>query len=409
MEDTPKPWSIASGGSHSSLGARVCSRSPIFGEPRYNGRRTNARRHSSESSGIGAPLLIMSAFQPPRPSRRRLLRTGALALGSLCVSGARTPLVAQEPQSVVLPTYVADVDGSGSLDSVDERLVRNALYSQRGFGLSPVPGFDLRADVFGRGSVDVTAVDAVRTTLEAQVTGSVHADQRPITVAWHYGWYNNRTREPGMHTVQFKGGDYSSRDVDVETLFNDQKNEFGITVDALSWIPVRSNNNIVDNYRLGLLSTPNLHTRYLSLLYESTLALPLGRDRIDFLDASVSVLLQEDFDQMGRFLANARDGAGARVFTLDGRPVVFIFGSHTWGLLPLESAQFTAFEVALDRAREAFRVRYGSLPFLVGEEKILSAGGVFADDRVRHMASFDAAYVYHHASLKPLSVAPGTM
>ena len=110
---------------------------------------------------------------------------------------------------------------------------------------------------------------------------------------------------------------------------------------------------------------------------------------------------------MGRFLANARDGAGARVFTLDGRPVVFIFGSHTWGLLPLESAQFTAFEVALDRAREAFRVRYGSLPFLVGEEKILSAGGVFADDRVRHMASFDAAYVYHHASLKPLSVAPG--
>ena len=113
VEDTPKPWSIASGGSHSSLGARVCSRSPIFGEPRYNGRRTNARRHSFESSGIGAPLLIMSAFQPPRPSRRRLLRTGALALGSLCVSGARTPLAAQEPQSVVLPTYVADVDGSG--------------------------------------------------------------------------------------------------------------------------------------------------------------------------------------------------------------------------------------------------------------------------------------------------------
>ena len=75
---------------------------------------------------------------------------------------------------------------AGSLDSVDERLVRNALYSQRGFGLSPVPGFDLRADVFGRGSVDVTAVDAVRTTLEAQVTGSVRADQRPITVAWHY-------------------------------------------------------------------------------------------------------------------------------------------------------------------------------------------------------------------------------
>ncbi len=351
--------------------------------------------------------MIMSASQFPKPSRRRLLRTGAHALGALCVSGARAPLGAQEPQPVVLPTYVADIDGSGSLDSADERLVRNALYMQRGFGLSPVAGFDVRADVFARGRVDAMAVDAVRTTLEAQAAGLVSAEQRPITVAWHYGWYNNLNRPLGMQTVRFKGGDYSSRDPVVETLFNDQKNEFGITVDALSWIPVRANGNLLDNYRLGFLSAPNLPTRHLALLYESTIALPLRGGRIDFLDASVPALLREDFEQMGRFLAEARDGSGGRVFALDGRPVVFIFGSHTWGLLPLVLGQFTAFEGAMDGAREAFRAGYGTLPFLVGEEKILSADGVFADDRARRMASFDAAYVYYHASLKPLSAAPG--
>ena len=347
----------------------------------------------------------MSASQPPQPSRRRFLRTGALALGSWTASSSRTSLDAQEP--VLLPTYVADANGSGNLTTADERLVRQALFTQRGFGLSPIEGFDVRADVLGRGVVDTSAVDAVQNTLAAQVAGSVQPERRPITVAWHYGWYNDLTRPEGAQTVRFKGGNYSSRDPVVETMFNNQKNEFGITVDALSWIPVRANNNAVDNYRRGLLRTPNLPTRHLALLYESTLALPLGGGRIDFSDPSVPVLMREDFEQMGRFLAEARDGAGGRVFTLDGRPVVFIFGSHTWGLLPFVSGRFSEIEVAVDMAREAFRAGYGNVPFIVGEEVLLSADGVFAEDRARRMLSFDATYVYHHAPLKPLSAAPG--
>ena len=145
----------------------------------------------------------MSASQPPQPSRRGFLRTGALALGSWTASSSRTSLDAQEP--VLLPTYVADANGSGNLTTADERLVRQALFTQRGFGLSPIEGFDVRADVLGRGVVDTSAVDAVQSTLAAQVAGSVQPERRPITVAWHYGWYNDLTRPQGAQTVRFKG------------------------------------------------------------------------------------------------------------------------------------------------------------------------------------------------------------
>ena len=52
-------------------------------------------------------------------------------------------------------------------------------------------------------------------------------------------------------TVGYTGGDYFSWDPEVEALFNDQKNEFGISVDALSWIPPRANQNAVDNFQKG--------------------------------------------------------------------------------------------------------------------------------------------------------------
>ena len=87
---------------------------------------------------------------------------------------------------------------------------------------------------------------------------------------------------------------------------------------------------------------------------------------------------------------------------MDGRPVVFIFGTHSWGQFPTRPEEYTALEIALDGCREAFRVVYGQFPYLVGEEMVLSSKGVFAEDRIRRTASFDAIYVYHHASnLKP--------
>ena len=53
--------------------------------------------------------------------------------------------------------------------------------------------------------------------------------RRPVTVACHYGWYS---RLPGTQTVGCTGGDYFSWDPEVETLFNEQKNDVGISVDA---------------------------------------------------------------------------------------------------------------------------------------------------------------------------------
>ena len=78
----------------------------------------------------------------------------------------------------------------------------------------------------------------------------------------------------GLQTVGFKGGDYRSRDPEVETLFNDQKNEFGITVDALSWIPERANANLVNNYRRGLLT----HRISLRGIWRSSMKAPSPSD-----------------------------------------------------------------------------------------------------------------------------------
>ena len=105
---------------------------------------------------------------------------------------------------------------------------------------------------------------------------------------------------------------------------------------------------------------------------------------------------------MARFWVRLRDQSKARTFALDGRPVVFIFGSHSWSILPLTRAEATAFEISMDHAREVFRAVYGQFPYIVGEEMVLSSKGTFAEDRALRTRSFDRIYIYHHASnLKP--------
>tara|TARA_B100001123_G_scaffold439135_1_gene575386 strand:+ start:5298 stop:6794 length:1497 start_codon:yes stop_codon:yes gene_type:complete len=344
----------------------------------------------------------MARDYPPRFSRRRFLKTGALAAGSLGVFRPQQFLSGQSVDPILLSSFVADVNGNGWLGAVDKRVVQDALLTTRGRGLISRENFNYKADVFGRGIVDQQSVDSVIYTVNALESGLIEREPRPITIAWHYGWYNLEERPPGMQTVQFKGGDYRSRDSEIESIFNEQKNEFGISVDALSWIPERENKDMLDNYRRGLFSTHNLDTRHLALLYESTIALPYDGARVDFLDPSASELLQTDFEQMGRFLAEGQE-QGGKVFTLDGRPVVFLFGSHTWGQLPYRATETTTLEIALDMAREAFRVAYGESPFLVGEEMNLSPDIPLYEDRARRITSFDAIYVYHHAALKPFT------
>ena len=140
-------------------------------------------------------------------SRRRFLRNGAYALGGILGADPRSagPLDAQSPDPILLPTFVADADGNGRLGQADERLVQNALFTRRGFGLTPFPGFDVRADIFGRGVIEPTAVASVRHPIDTITRAGSPIRRRPITVAWHYGWYNRLSRPPGTQTVGYKG------------------------------------------------------------------------------------------------------------------------------------------------------------------------------------------------------------
>ena len=333
---------------------------------------------------------------PQRPSRRRFLRSAALASGSLIGAGETRTSFAQSATTSRLPAHLADTTGDGVLSASDRQLVRRALFSRRGFDLRPHPDFDIRADVLGRGTIDRDVLDLVsRTVLER--SGQLHAHEaRPITVAWHYGWYNNTKREPGLQTVSFLGGDYASWDSDVEGRFNELKNEFGITVDALSWMTPRDNLNLLSNYRRGFFQANQIETRHVALLYESTISLPLDRDRVDFLSPFVQSLIVQDFEQMAMFLREVR-ATPARVFTLDRRPVVFLFGSHTWGRLD-SAAQSGAVDQTLQLVRESFARVYGAYPYLVGEEVLRSFDSPFTENRWRRMVNFDGVFSYHHAT-----------
>ena len=340
----------------------------------------------------------MKSFRDvPYPTRRSFLATAGAAVAGI-TSHNLSPLHAQN-EAVLLPLYVADVSGNGRVSRSDQQIVETALFAQRGFGLVPRPSYDPRADVFGRGAIGADAVDSVSSTIARYASRIEAVSSRPITVAWHYGWYKSTRRPPGLQTARFKGGDYASNDPAVETTFHDLKNEFGITVDALSWIPVRDPDNGVcqDNYRQGFLAAGNADSRHVCLLYESTIALPAGpRGRIDVQSARVRTLLREDFAAMARFLVEIRDATPSRVFLLDDRPVVFLFASHAWGILP---AQDDAFDFIAE-LRDLFRDVYGAPPYLVGDELFLSPTGRFSRDRELRTVNFDAIYRYHHVAFK---------
>ncbi|RZP29038.1 hypothetical protein EVA25_02330, partial [bacterium] len=329
------------------------------------------------------------------PTRRQFLSAASATLAATPL-GRHHPLFAQT-QTPLLAPYLADVNGDGVIDDRDRAILEQALFAQRGYDITAADGYEHRADVFGRGLVDRASVDAGLSSLDLYQNSGIRPN-RPITVAWHYGWYNDLDRPPGWQTVRYKGGDYFSYDPVVEPEFHRLKNEIGVTVDALSWIPVRQNKDNQSNYRSAFLKASNVDTRHVCLLYESTIALPFTGDRIDFIRSDVQRNFREDFREMALFFKEIRDETPANIFTLDNRPVLFIFGTHTWGQLPVLSGNFWAIDVLLYEAREIFKDIYGAPPYIVGEEMYLSATGEFADDRLRRTQNFDAIHVYHHAS-----------
>ena len=330
-------------------------------------------------------------------SRRTFLGTSLAGLATLTGTRPRGQTLASPP----LDPYIADIDGDGRLTEADVSLMQQVLLTSRGFALRPNEGFDFRADVFGRGEIDQQAVNAALQTI-AQVGYGTVATPRPITVAWHYGWHDKLRRPLLQQTTRYLEGDYLSNDPQVEEGFNELKNELGITVDALGWIPPRITPTILPNFRQGYFSTPNAATRYVALLYENTIALPTTGGRIDFRSSKVRTLLVDDFAAMAATLVEARDRYASRVFLLQSRPVVFIFGSHSWGLNPADETEFNNMAETVRNSREAFRAIYGEFPYLVGEELLqLASTARPSPDRIHRAINFDALYAYHCANLKP--------
>jgi hypothetical protein len=320
-------------------------------------------------------------------------------------AAASGTLRAQTTDAAALAPYLADVDGDGVIGIGDAGVMQQAVLTSRGFGIEPNSGFDIRADVFGRGVIGQDAVDAVSRTVTTTALLSQPV-RRPITVGWHYGWHDHIRRPLLEQTVRYIGGDYLSNDPVVETQFNGLKNEFGITVDALSWIPRRLTPTILPNYQTGYFAAENAATRYVALLYEAVLALPTVGGRVDFHSAEVRATLVEDFAAMAQTLVEARDEYPTRVFLLDGRPVVFIFASHAFGRNPADVVEFEQMTTVVTQALEAFRRVYGEVPYLVGDELLqLASTQAPSPDRLTRGALFDAIYSYHAANLK-INAAP---
>lgn len=293
-----------------------------------------------------------------------------------------------------LPLYLADLNGDGKVDAADLDVLLAAFRTRRGLQLEPSDGYDFRADLLARGRVGQPEVAVFEGMLgRANGSGSV---QRPITVGWHYGWYNNLRRRG--QTAGFLGGDYLSKDKVTEGAFNRLKNEFGVSVDALSWITPRHDRRIMRNYSKGYLKAEGVRTRHVALLYESGISLGAEGQRIDFTSTTTRGNMVEDFGLMGAFLTDRVARAGAPVFKLDGRPVIFLFASHSWIMNPRSEFEFRALEDTIEAAMERFANEYGEIPYLVGEEMPLAPDDEFGEDRFRRSQNFDGIFVYHHAA-----------
>ena len=106
----------------------------------------------------------------------------------------------------VLPHYIADVTGNGTHANSDKSLVRKLIGAKRGLEVLAKAGYDYRGDVFGRGRVSKDDLKAVQKALKHFKNNPADMRPRPVTVGWHYAWYNHANRKPNKQHVWFKVG-----------------------------------------------------------------------------------------------------------------------------------------------------------------------------------------------------------
>lgn len=331
----------------------------------------------------------MGASPGSSPSSRRRLLTGLFGLGAGALAAPWTApgfelwSRTQDDLAVVRrPRWPFDVDGDGRISLADLRRVEAAVGSRRGLGLTPSDGWDGAADVLGEGRVTPAA---------ARVIGKLIGESvppRPLVATWHYGWHAKPRRGRQPVTARYRGGPYASGDPGVEAEFNALKREFGIDADLLSWI---ADGDVLPAYERGYLRAANVGDRRLGLLYESNINLGQTR-RMDFSPQGPHAdRLVADFERMGGWLARA--AGRTRVLAFDDRPVIYLFGSHTfgttWDNLPHVGS-------ALARARAAFARGFGRPPYVIGDEALFPGDRDAGRDRLQRAAYFDAVGRYHH-------------
>jgi hypothetical protein len=319
----------------------------------------------------------------PCISRRRAIQDALLAAFALAVPRGA---LARPERSSRFP-WPFDIDGDGFISANDRALLASAAPVVRGNRIRPDSDWDARLDFLGRGNVvgdRLAHFDRL-----APATGT-RVPPRPITACWHYGWYGRGRRRGETATVSYLGGDYLSTDRRTEEQFNALKEEFGISADILSWIDDRE---VLRAYGRGYLSAANRDRRRFGLLYECQINLA-AKGRIDFApDGPHAAKLAQDFRRMGQWLAEAAGPDGSGLLRIDGRPVVYLFGSHTFGPA---NRDLPAVGDALTRARDGFAEAFGAYPYLVGDESIFPGDTEVGFDRRYRAQHFDAVTRYHH-------------
>lgn len=319
----------------------------------------------------------------PPISRRRAIRDAAfaaLALAAPRVSLARTERRTRFP-------WPFDIDGDGFVTASDRQLLAAATYMVRNSSARAQREWDARLDFLGRGNVGAERLAQFDRLAPALGT---RLPPRPITACWHYGWYGPGRRRRELPTMRYIDGAYLSTDRRTEETFNAVKEEFGISADILSWI---DNRNVLRAYGSGYLRAANRDRRRFGLLYESQINLEVsGRVNLSRDKPYVGKLLK-DFRRMGQWLAESVGPDGPGLLRIDGRPLVYLYGSHTFGP---RDRDLPAVGAALIRAREEFAEAFGAYPYLVGDESIFPGDPEVALNRRYRARFFDAITRYHH-------------
>lgn len=326
-------------------------------------------------------MTARAAFPPI--SRRRAIRDAAfaaLALAAPRISYARPAHDTRFP-------WPFDIDGDGIISANDRQLLAAAAHMVRDSRTRPRGEWDARLDFLGRGTVSAERLAQFDRLAPALGT---RLPPRPVIACWHYGWYGPGRRRREIPTVRYIDGTYLSTDRRVEETFNTVKEEFGIDADILSWI---DNRNLLRAYGSGYLSAANRDRRRFGLLYESQINLDIsGRVSLARSKPHVGKFLK-DFRRMGQWLAEAVGNDGPGLLRVDGRPLIYLFGSHTFGP---RDRDLPAVGAALLRAREEFAEAFGAYPYLVGDESIFPGDSEVALNRRYRARFFDAVTRYHH-------------